>query len=378
MGRCVKMGKVYHRVWRIIAALLPAGAALWLLGTTPRRELPLWPGARYTVAQRDRAIERGMDFLYHRMACNPEYFKRWGGDMLSAFYNIYATSSNPRLRRMAWDMGHERAAEWRRIYPSLPADADAWFIADMVFGTDSAERLGVPDSRMRAQLLAAAPRWTPRDYMNWDPAHEPPPRDLPELCSVCKEQNERGAITCKHCGAALKMRSRYDLYQDALITAYTGETAGIRLGVPYAAVLQWFRTLRPYPKWPQAGAAEYYAGIYSATHLIYTYNHYSRYRVSRHCFPDEFAHLRDNLHQAIADQDPESVGEFLDSLRAFGLDFSDEHIRAGFDYLMSMQNGDGSWGDVTDPDPYSRYHPTWTAIDGLRDYAWTQVLPCPP
>src|ERR1051326_1269121 len=81
MGRCVKMGKVYHRVWRIIAALLPAGAALWLLGTTPRRELPLWPGARYTVAQRDRAIERGMDFLYHRMACNPEYFKRWGGDI---------------------------------------------------------------------------------------------------------------------------------------------------------------------------------------------------------------------------------------------------------------------------------------------------------
>jgi hypothetical protein len=30
-----------------------------------------------------------------------------------------------------------------------------------------------------------------------------------------------------------------------------------------------------------------------------------------------------------------------------------------------------------DPDPYARYHPAWTAIDGLRDYRWPQVLPCP-
>ncbi|HEY2016923.1 MAG TPA: hypothetical protein VGH38_25640, partial [Bryobacteraceae bacterium] len=55
----------------------------------------------------------------------------------------------------------------------------------------------------------------------------------------------------------------------------------------------------------------------------------------------------------------------------------DPHIRAGFDYLLSVQNPDGSWGDVKDPDPYGRYHPTWTSIDGLRDYRWTRVLPCP-
>jgi hypothetical protein len=44
---------------------------------------------------------------------------------------------------------------------------------------------------------------------------------------------------------------------------------------------------------------------------------------------------------------------------------------------LSVQNPDGSWGDMHDRDPYGRYHPTWTSIDGLRDYRWGRVLPCP-
>jgi hypothetical protein len=40
------------------------------------------------------------------------------------------------------------------------------------------------------------------------------------------------------------------------------------------------------------------------------------------------------------------------------------------DYLLATQNPDGSWGDVEAEDIYDRYHPTWTAIDGLREYAW--------
>lgn len=48
----------------------------------------------------------------------------------------------------------------------------------------------------------------------------------------------------------------------------------------------------------------------------------------------------------------------------------DPEIRAGTEYLLSHQNPDGSWGDPTDKDVYARYHPTWTALDGLSDYAW--------
>lgn len=38
----------------------------------------------------------------------------------------------------------------------------------------------------------------------------------------------------------------------------------------------------------------------------------------------------------------------------------------------ATQNADGSWGDVEAEDIYDRYHPTLTAVDGLRDYAWTK------
>jgi squalene cyclase len=64
------------------------------------------------------------------------------------------------------------------------------------------------------------------------------------------------------------------------------------------------------------------------------------------------------------------VGEFLDSLKAFGLSDAHPVMRPGIDYLLSRQNPDGSWGDLDGEDIFARFHATWTAIDGLRDYAW--------
>src|SRR5439155_26188633 len=78
-----------------------------------------------------------------------------------------------------------------------------------------------------------------------------------------------------------------------------------------------------------------------------------------------------NLEKMIVMEDPETVGEFLDSLRSFGLSENHRLIRIGMDYLLSVQNPDGSWGDTEADDIYLRYHPTWTAIDGLRAYAWS-------
>ena len=48
----------------------------------------------------------------------------------------------------------------------------------------------------------------------------------------------------------------------------------------------------------------------------------------------------------------------------------DALIRTGMAFIMKTQHADGSWGDRDDKDAYTPYHSTWTAINGLMDYAW--------
>jgi squalene cyclase len=104
--------------------------------------------------------------------------------------------------------------------------------------------------------------------------------------------------------------------------------------------------------------------------VVYTQNDYSLYRLSPRSLPDEFAYLKSNLKEAVALKDPETMGELIDCLKSFGLDDNDPLIRTGTEFLLSSQNPDGSWGDMKTTDMYLRYHPTWTAVDGLRDYKW--------
>lgn len=356
----------------LASSLLTGLAVLAITAGHPSRGTPLWPGSRFSRQDRDRAIRRGMNFLYESIARNPGAFADWGHDLLSAFYNIAETSSDPALASIARRMGQERAREWRRLHPVVPSNAGPDEVTVLVFGQDAATRLGVPDPRMQAALLQAAARFTAYDFLWFDPRKEPPPSDVPEPCR-CGRQNERGVAVCTRCGRKLAMQNRYGLFQDALITTYTGDRAGILLGAHYSDALKWLPAFRPYPPPSRDNSA----GIYTITHVIYTYNDYSQHRVSRDCFPEEFETLQRHMRQAGIDHDPETMGEYLDTLRAFGLTTRDHLIQAGFDYLLSAQNPDGSWGDRKTSSIYGRYHPTWTAIDGLRDYNWTDVLPCP-
>jgi hypothetical protein len=60
----------------------------------------------------------------------------------------------------------------------------------------------------------------------------------------------------------------------------------------------------------------------------------------------------------------------MDTLYSLGRDHNDPDIMAGVDFLLSCQNQDGSWGDMEDEDTYTRFHSTWTAVDGLREYCF--------
>ncbi|HKP38208.1 MAG TPA: hypothetical protein VJT71_15220 [Pyrinomonadaceae bacterium] len=320
------------------------------------------------VAARKHAIKRGLDFIY-RTACDPENFGTYGFDYLGCFHCIASTSKDPKLRRTAREMGRERALHWRRRNSRVTPNADPDEVAGLVHGSYAAESLGVPDDRLKEQIREAACKFTARDYFGFDPATEPPPEDVPDEC-VCETMNDRGRKTCIKCRRRLTMTTRYAVWQDALIGSYMGEQFGVRLGTSYADVIKWLRDMRPYPPFVSKDDWVFYDATYAVTHVVYTLNSYSSYQLSRRWLSAEYSFLKDNLVQAIVMEDPETMGEFLDTLKSFGM--TEEHplIRKGTDYLLATQNSDGSWGDMDADDIYNRYHPTWTAIDGLREYSW--------
>lgn len=334
-----------------------------------RRGTPLWAGSRFTNLDRERALHRGLQFIY-RTSLKARNFADYGSDYLWCFYTLSTVVEDERLRRMARQMGVERALHWRRLHRSLPPDADAGIIADFAFGSDAADGLGVRDERLKEQIRLAAPHHTARQYLLFDPLAEPPPLDVPEECEYDGANNPRGRKTCYVCKRPLKMQSRYSVWYDALITAYSGERYGVKLGARYADVLKWLPTLRPYRSSENGTNPDFYDTVYAVTHIVYTLNNYSQYRLSPSLLPQEYQFLKDNLREAIAQDDADMLGEFMDSLRAFGLTSEDSLIRAGMEYYLTHQNKDGSWGEIDAKDVYERYHPTWNAVAGLSEYSW--------
>ena len=317
--------------------------------------------------ERRRAIERGLEFIY-RTACDPENFENYGHDLLCCFHCIASTSKDIELCRTARRMGRERARHWResaQITSHLTADE----IACLVFGSDAADRLGVRDKAFKESLRVAAQRFNAPDYLWFNPAYERPPSDVPEDCR-CGAENPRGRKTCRRCKRRLTMLSPYAIWLDALTRSYTGQRYGIMLGASFNDVIRWLPVMRPYPVYDNASDTDFYWALYSVTHIVYTLNDYSFYRISPERLPEEYAFLKRNLRNFIELEDPESIGELLDTLKSFGLSEDHPLIIEGEDFLLGRQNSDGSWGDPSASDIYLRYHPTWTAIDGLREYAW--------
>lgn len=348
-----------------------------LLAATPawarkHRSAPLWPGARYTHADKARAIRRGLDFVY-KTAKDEKSFAEYGSDYLWCFYTVAAATSDRGLKAHAGRMAQERAREWRRIHPVVPDNADVEDIADLVFGALAADSLGHRDERMKRDLARAASRFSPRDFLKFDPAKEAIPTDVPEACSWCSANNTAGSVRCRKCMSELGPKmDPYDVLCDAIIASYSGERYGVLLGGRLADVLQWVPRMRPYPKLAQATRDQYESVAYAITHIVYGLNDYTFSRLKPEWLPQEYEFLLEHLKQNIVTNDAETMGEFLDTLMSFGLTAAHPLFRAGTEFLLSTQNPDGSWGDVADADIYKRYHPTWTSVNGLMDYAFPE------
>jgi hypothetical protein len=313
------------------------------------------------------AIERGFEFI-HCFGNEEKSFASYGSFLICCFALLAATSHDAKLR----NLGHIRAKQllrrWRRAHPSLPDDADPDLLFDFILVRYAQGRLGIRNSFIRVRLNVLARKFSLVDLIGFDPRKEPPPDDLPYECD-CKFQNPRGRKTCKQCRRRLQMRSRYRVWMEALANTYVAEQSGVLFGATYADVLQWAPVMRPYPT-AEMDEEVLREAIYAVTHVVYTLNDYNTYRLSPRSLPAEFAFLKANVTAACARNDPEVLGELLDALKAFGLRGNDPLIIQGTKFLLESQNEDGSWGDPHEQNIRTRLHTTWTAIDGLRDFAW--------
>ncbi|HYE13869.1 MAG TPA: hypothetical protein VD968_05440, partial [Pyrinomonadaceae bacterium] len=134
----------------------------------------LWPGSRFTEADRARATRRGLRFIYST-ALDEANFRIYGSDYLWCFYTVAESVRDAGVRAMARSMGAERARAWRRSHATLPEGADAQQVADFAFGGDAADSLGLRDERLKREVRRAAARFTARDFLLFDPLTEPPP-----------------------------------------------------------------------------------------------------------------------------------------------------------------------------------------------------------
>lgn len=316
---------------------------------------------------RDAAIKRGLDFIYN-FAQKQKCFADYGSFLVCCFALVAATSRNPKLRRLARDRANHLLHRWSRMHPVITSDVNSDQLLDFVLVNYAQRRLGLSDAAGALAIRLAARNFSASELLGFDPAVEPPPDDLPYPCD-CSFRNLRGRKTCKQCKRRLRIRTRYKVWMEALANTYVAERSGVVFGASYADVLKWTPAMRPYPTGDDDEEVLRDA-IYAVTHIVYTLNDYGTYRLSRRWLPREFAFLKSNVASACERNDPEVLGELLDSLRAFGLSLRYPLIRRGTKYLLAEQNRDGSWGDPGEQNVRTRCHTTWTAIDGLRAYAW--------
>ena len=354
------------------ALLAPAMAAPALL---PREAVaaapakPLWPGARYTHADKARALRRGLRFV-HGIATDPKHFAEYGDDLLWFYYNISSCAADRDLKARVFRLGKERAQAWRKANPKVPKDAEAVDLISFASGSFAAEYFGIRDEKMKADVRRAATRFEPKDFLKFDPTKESVPLDIPSDCEKCGSGNPLRSRACERCQKTSTMDDPYDVLTDALITTYTGQRYGVLLGARLADVAQWLPRFRPYRGYEDGNNKDYVSIIYAVTHIIYAFNDYNLNRLKPEWLPHEYQFLRENLRHVITVDDPETMGEFLDTLKSFGLTEADPLIQQGTDFILSRQNADGSWGDAKHGDTYHFYHSTWTAMNGIMDYRY--------
>lgn len=321
------------------------------------------------LVARDRAVYRGLRYV-ERNTRHPAAILGLGSASLYALSFMATTALDSEVRSYARQLALRSFRLWRWNWPDLPDKPDADTVSEFVHACGALERLGLRFPRLKRRVRAASRKFATTEYLWFDPHREPPPADVPEVC-CCGASSPRRRRRCVNpeCGSALERMSRLRLWTLSLTSVFCGDRNGVPFGISYEEMMRWLPRMRDY-QGPGRSVASFYDSVYAISHVVYTLNDYGVWLLNPRLLPHEFEYLIDHLDAALAVGDPDMVGEFLDSLRAFGLGNDDAHIAAGIEFLVATQNRDGSWGSQEEGAEYPRFHATWAALDGLRDFAW--------
>jgi hypothetical protein len=319
---------------------------------------------------RSRAVGRGMGFL-ERVSQSPRLRDRFGSGLLYCCSFMAVTAAEAGLRARARRLALTGFDSWRRANPLNETGIDSSLVVHFIQAYDAASRLGLRFPRAVSILRRAARAHSPEELLWFDPRREAPPADIPESCD-CGALNPRGARRCGSCAARLSRMTAMRAWYLCFTSAYCAGKLGVPLGPRYADAMAWLPYMRRYRS-PRQSVPAFYDSVYAITHVVYTLNDYGRFLLEPEWLPWEYDFLARHLNDAVALDDPDMVGEFLDTLRAFGLPAGEPGLRHATEYLIDSQNPDGSWGAREGTIDYRRFHATWAAIDGLREFRWTRA-----
>jgi hypothetical protein len=320
---------------------------------------------------RSAATLRGLGFL-ERFALADACWSECAPDVQYMFFHLATRSSDRALSRRARRSAMRAALRWCRENPRLPPDATPsdvlWWYA---YGATTPTELGLDTRAMRRDLARAARRHGPRDMIGFDPRRQAPPGTVCEPCD-CGETEAAHGARCARCGAKVERLHRYQAWQAALVGAHIAEILGIDAGCTVADALRWRRRMQPYPDMRRRVTGAGWCAFYAVTHLVYVLDDYSLRRLDPGPLAAEIDLIHRACRHAIAGRDIEMLGESIDVLLALGETESGELITRARRRLLAAQNRDGSWGD-RDDEPYTRFHKTWVALDGLTSYGRRQL-----
>jgi hypothetical protein len=203
---------------------------------------------------------------------------------------------------------------------------------------------------MRRDLARACRRFGAVDFFGFDPTRRAPPSRLYAECS-CGETDPRRA-RCPACGRTRERLNRYQVWQSVLVGAHLAEELDLDVGCSLKDAVGWRDAMRPYPGVARGLGWNAWCAFYAVTHLVYVLDDYSLYRLPRRLLEPERAFVRAVCRRGVAKNDPLVV--------------------EATDAILASQNRDGSWGLRGDV-PYTRFHKTWVALDGLTRYGKRRV-----